>query len=55
LDLGDFFGAFFGGHFGQGLHGWQFGGSGIGQTGSGGGLPSPKKDLISLSIRLMWR
>jgi hypothetical protein len=44
---------FFGEHFGIGLATVAGGHkAGIGQTGSGG-LPLPKKVLISLSIRLM--
>lgn len=47
---------FFGGHFAEGLQGGGVGAGQIppgGKTGSGGGFPSPKNCLISLSIRLM--
>jgi hypothetical protein len=48
----------FGGHFVEGLQGAGVGAGQIppgGKTGSGGGFPSPKNDLISFIIRLMWR
>jgi len=54
LFLGVFFGVFFGGLFALGLHGWQVGGGGIGQTGSGGGVLL-NQDLISVIIRRIWR